>query len=43
MLTLTGPPEELVLHVHGRRDHALVEVAGSEFARLAWDRHELRV
>ena len=43
VLTLTGLPGELVLHVHGRRDQAQVEVAGSEFARLAWDRHGLRV
>jgi uncharacterized protein (TIGR03085 family) len=42
-VTLTGPPGELVLYLHGRRDQAQVEVSGSDSARAAWAEHALRV
>lgn len=42
-VTLTGPPGELVLYLHGRRERALVEVSGADTARAAWAEHTLRV
>jgi uncharacterized protein (TIGR03085 family) len=41
-VTLTGAPGELVLHVHGRRAHALVEVSGPDGACELWARHDQR-
>ena len=41
-LTLTGLPSELVMHLHGRREHADVDVGGSDHARNAWANHALR-
>lgn len=42
-VTLTGEPAELVLHLHGRRDQARVEVTGAPEALAAWAAHTLRV
>lgn len=42
-LTLTGEPGELVLHAHGRRAHADVDIAGSDHAVVAWNNHALHV
>lgn len=39
-VTLTGPPAELVLLVHGRRDQARVDITGAAEARGRWERHE---
>jgi uncharacterized protein (TIGR03085 family) len=40
VVTLTGAPPELVLHVHGRRDQAEVAVTGAGSARQKWETHE---
>ncbi|MFL6182120.1 MAG: TIGR03085 family metal-binding protein [Actinomycetes bacterium] len=42
LVTLTAPPPELVLHIHGRRAHADVEVTGPGSARDKWEQHEQR-
>lgn len=42
-VTLTGPPAELVLYLHGRREHARVQVSGSDSALAAWADHTLGV
>lgn len=42
-VTVTGPPSELVLYLHGRRDQAQVDVSGPDSARAAWAEHTLRV
>lgn len=36
-VVLSGPAQELVLYVNGRRDHAEVEIEGSDAAREALD------
>lgn len=43
VVTLTGEPAELVLYLHGRREQARVDVAGSPEALSAWRAHTLRV
>ncbi len=42
-ITLSGAPAELVLYLHGRRDHAHVEAEGSESSLTLWRRHRLAV
>lgn len=42
-LTITGAPAELVMYVHGRRDHARVQIEGSLQSQEKWNRHSLRV
>jgi len=42
VVTLTAAPAELVLHIHGRRAQADVEVTGPGPARDKWGQHELR-
>jgi uncharacterized protein (TIGR03085 family) len=42
-VTLTGAPAELVLHIHGRRQHCQVAIAGSGQAQMKWERHEQRL
>jgi uncharacterized protein (TIGR03085 family) len=39
-VTLTAAPSELVLYVHGRREHADVHITGERAARDELDRHE---
>jgi uncharacterized protein (TIGR03085 family) len=42
-ITLTALPSELVLYLHGRRDHAAVDIEGSDQSRAIWERHTLAV
>ncbi len=42
-VTLTGDPAELVLYLHGRRDHASVVVEGNDESVERWRRHRLAV
>jgi uncharacterized protein (TIGR03085 family) len=42
-VTLTGDPAELVIYVHGRQDHAQVDVTGADVALAAWADHRLSV
>lgn len=42
-VALVGEPAELVLHLHGRREQAQVEVTGPSEATTAWRAHTLRV
>lgn len=42
-VTLTAEPAELVLHLHGRREQARVDVTGPPEALTAWRAHTLRV
>ena len=42
-LGLTGTPSELVIYLHGRRSHALVNIDGSAASQEAWSRHETRI
>ena len=42
-VTVRGAPAELVLHLHGRRDHAVVDVSGSEAVVDRWTHHDLTV
>ena len=37
---LTAAPSELVLYIHGRREHADVDITGDRAARDKWERHE---
>lgn len=42
-ITVTAAPSELVLYVHGRRDHATVAVDGTDQSRDLWERHRLGI
>jgi uncharacterized protein (TIGR03085 family) len=42
-ITITAAPSELVLYLHGRRDHALVTIDGTDQSRDLWERHTLAV
>lgn len=42
-ITLTGDPAELVIYLHGRRDHASVSIEGNEESVERWQRHRLAV
>ena len=42
-LSLSGTPSELVIYLHGRRSHAVVNVDGSVAAQEAWSRHVIRI
>jgi len=42
-ITLTGPPAELVLYLHGRRDQADVDIEGSDDSVGRWRKHTLSV
>ena len=42
-LTLSGTPSELVIYLHGRRSHAVVNIDGSVAAQQAWSRHVIRI
>lgn len=42
-ITVTGAPAELVLYVHGRRDHAAVVIDGPAESRRRWERHPLGI
>ena len=42
-ITLSGAPAELVLYLHGRRDHAHVEAEGSDESLASWRKHTLAV
>jgi len=42
-ITLSGAPAELVLYLHGRRDHAHVEAEGSDASMARWREHTLAV
>ena len=42
-LTLSGPPSELVVYLHGRRAQAHVTVEGSASAQKAWSGHVIRI
>jgi len=42
-ITLTGPPAELVLYLHGRREQAEVDVEGTDESVGRWRKHYLSV
>ena len=42
-LSVRGEPGELVIYLHGRRNHAEIQVTGPEASLASWDRHVLKV
>jgi uncharacterized protein (TIGR03085 family) len=42
-VTVSGPPAELVMYIHGRREHSVVVVSGADEVVDIWARHVLAV